>query len=246
MIIDAIERAAALAWPAAETMMLGSWRLSAGDGFSRRRNSAVPADPAPPDLDGRFREVAKWYRERGLPVLYRITPTCSPVIDAELADRGFSVEAPTLVMSRSVEISESVPGVVSMPEATEAWVRAEFEALGVDESLARPWLAAVTSVPSPRAFVAPVDGGRMVGAGLGVVVGDFVGVFEIAVRPRDRRRGHARRMMEALHRFGAVEGAQHAFLQVLEDDDRAVALHRALGYEVSHRYWYRRDGSPFV
>jgi ribosomal protein S18 acetylase RimI-like enzyme len=245
MTVDAIESAAAIAWPAVETTVLGSWRLLAGEGFSRRRNSAIPAGPTPTDLDGRLRDVAKWYRERDLPMLYRITPACSPALDAELAGRGFSLEAPTLVMSRPIDVSESVPGVVDTPEATEAWIHAELEALGVDESLVGPWLATVRSVPSPRAFVAPIDGDRLVGAGLGVVVGDFLGVFEIVVRPRERRRGHARRMMEALHRFGAVEGAGQAFLQVLEDDYPAIALHRALGYEVSHRYWYRRDVGSF-
>ena len=79
------------------------------------------------------------------------------------------------------------------------------------------------------------------GAGLGVVVGDHLGVFEVVVDPSHRRQGHATRIMDSLHAFGAREGASTAFLQVLEDDERAIALYRSLGYEVSHHYWYRRS-----
>lgn len=240
MTIEAIEQAAATAWPALETTTLGAWVLRAGDGFSRRRNSAVPEGPLPSEPDHRLQGVSAWYRERGLPVLLRITPTCDPEIDGELADRGLAFEAPTLVMSRSIEGAEPVAGVVAAPHATEAWIRAELEALGVHGSMVGPWLATIRSVPSPAAFVAPTEGDRLVGAGLGVVVNGLLGVFEIAVHPKERRRGYATRMMAALHRFGVREGADRAFLQVLEEDERAIALYRSLGYEVSHRYWYRR------
>jgi ribosomal protein S18 acetylase RimI-like enzyme len=238
--IEAIERAAAIAWPALETTTLGAWVLRAGAGFSRRRNSAVPEGPLPPELDHRIHGVSEWYRERGLPMLFRITPTCAPAIDTELADRGLAFEAPTLVMSRPIDESEPVEGVVAAAAATEAWIRVELEALGVHGPLVSPWLATLRSVPSPAAFVAPTDGDRLVGAGLGVVVNGLLGVFEIAVHPKERRRGYATRMMAALHRFGVQEGADRAFLQVLEEDERAITLYRSLGYEISHRYWYRR------
>jgi hypothetical protein len=46
MSVGAVERAAALAWSLREQMALGERVLSAGDGFSRRRKSAVQAGPA--------------------------------------------------------------------------------------------------------------------------------------------------------------------------------------------------------
>ncbi len=241
MSIETIERAAAIAWPAVETTNLDAWTLSAGDGFSRRRNSAIPVGPAPTDLENRIRDVSEWYRSRELPTLYRITPACDPAVDAVLAARGFSLEAPTLVMTRPIESSGPTAGVVGRPTATQEWIAAELEALGVHEAMVGPWLTTIRSVPSPAAFVSPTDGDRRVGAGLGVVVDDLVGVFEVVVHPAERSRGHATRMMAALHEFGARNGASRSFLQVLEGDDRAIGLHRSLGYHVSHRYWYRRN-----
>ena len=110
MTVQSIEAAAAVAWPPTESLTLGSWKLSAGDGFSRRRNSAVPAGPLPEDLERRLSDVGEWYRVRGLPALYRITPLCNSSVDDVLADRGLVLEAPTLVLSRSLEPTELVEG----------------------------------------------------------------------------------------------------------------------------------------
>ena len=240
MTVQSIEVAAAVAWPPTELLMLGSWKLSAGDGFSRRRNSAVPAGPLPEDLERRFSDVGEWYRVRGLPTLYRITPLCDTAVDDILADRGLVLECPTLVMSRSLEATELVEVVAESPVVTDTWVETELAALGIERSSIGPWLGTIATVPSPASFVVALDDGESVGAGFGVVVDALLGVFEIVVRPEYRRRGHAGRLMAALHQFGTRVGAQRAFLQVLEDDKSAIALYRSLGYEVSHRYWYRR------
>ena len=240
MTVQSIEAAAAVAWPPTESLTLGSWKLSAGDGFSRRRNSAVPAGPLPEDLDRRLTDVEEWYRVRGLPTLYRVTPECGDAVDGILAERGLVFESPTFVMSRLLGLPESVEGVDESPVVTDSWVETEIAALGIDRSSIGPWLATIAVVPSPASFVVPVDGGEPAGAGFGVVVDDLLGVFEIVVRPEYRRRGHAGRIMAALHQFGMREGARRVFLQVLEDDEPAIALYRSLGYEVSHRYWYRR------
>ncbi|MEA2024756.1 MAG: GNAT family N-acetyltransferase [Actinomycetota bacterium] len=242
MSVDAVERAAAHAWPARERISLGEWVLSAGDGFSRRRNSTVPIGPVPSDLIGRMDDVAAWYATRGLPVLYRITPMCDPAVDDALDQRGFSIEAPVLVMTRSLGADEPAAEIGMSPSATEDWISTELAALGIDRSLVDPWVATIQAVPSPASFVTATHGTESVGAGFGVVTDDLLGIFEMAVRPNERRRGHARRMMKALHSFGHQHGAEQAFLQVVERDAAAVALYRSIGYEVSHRYWYRRDG----
>lgn len=240
MSIEAIERAAAIAWPAIERTTMGEWVVCAGDGFSRRRNSVVPVGAIPDELEGRLSDVTSWYEARGLDTLYRITPLCDPAIDQMLAARGFAFETPTLVMSRSLQPEESPINVAESPIATEDWIAAELSALDIDRSLTGPWLSAIEAVPSPAAFVTVGEGTSTAGAGLGVVIDRLLGVFEVAVHPQHRRRGHARSIMSALHSFGLREGAETVFLQVIEEDDATVSLYQSLGYEISHRYWYRR------
>jgi ribosomal protein S18 acetylase RimI-like enzyme len=200
----------------------------------------VPAGPLPENLERRLSDVGAWYRVRGLPTLYRINPLCDAAVDEALADRGLMLEAPTLVMSRPLESTGPVEGVTESPIATTAWVETELAALDIDRSSIGPWLATIAAVPSPASFVVRTEEGEPVGAGFGVVADSLLGVFEVVVRPEHRRKGHAGRIMAALHRFGMSEGAERAFLQVLESDEPAIALYESLGYEVSHRYWYRR------
>jgi len=238
--VAAIEAVAAVAWPTNERTSLGDWVLSAGDGFSRRRNSTVPCGPPPDDLERRLTDVEHWYTVRGLSPLYRITPMCDPAIDGILESRGYRIESPVVVMTRTLEAAAPVTGVTSSPVATEAWVSAELDALGVDRSLVGQWLATIAVIPPPVTFVTVADDGETAGAGFGHVGEGLLGSFEIAVRPACRRRGHATRLMDALHAFGAEQGATTAFLQVAEDNAPAIALYRGLGYEPLYRYWYRR------
>ena len=240
MSIAAIERAAEHSWPASERTMMGEWMLSAGDGFSRRRNSAVPLGPVTDNLEDRLDAVTAWYMARGLPTLYRVTPLCDPVIDTVLDQRGFSIEDPVLVMIRELPVDEPSGKIVSLSAPTDEWTAIEFEALGIDRTLFRPWLSAIRAVPQPACFVIAMDGSRPVGAGFGAISDGLLGVFEVAVLPDDRRHGHARRMMSALHTYGDRGGAEQAYLQVVEENDAAVDLYRSIGYDVSHRYWYRR------
>lgn len=240
MSIAAIERAASIAWPPLERTTIGEWVLSAGDGFSRRRNSTVPVGPLPDDLDGYLYAVADWYTTRGLDPLYRVTPLCDPAIDEALELRGCGLEDPVLVMMRSLAEDERVDEVALSSVVTDNWIAAELEALGIDRLGVDPWLTAIRDVPSPALFVMSKHGSESVGAGFGVIVDDLFGVFEVAVRSDRQRRGHARQMMSALHSFGYRGGAEQAYLQVVEDNEAAVDLYRSMGYEVSHRYWYRR------
>lgn len=240
MSIAAIERAAEHSWPASERTTMGEWVLSASDGFSRRRNSAVPAGQVTDSLEERLDAVTAWYTERKLPTLYRVTPLCDPRIDTVLDQRGFSIEDPVLVMVRELPVDELSGRIVSLSVPTDGWAAIECEALGIDRTLFRPWLSAIRAVPQPACFVIAMDGSRPVGAGFGAISDGLLGVFEVAVLPDARLRGHARRMMSALHSFGNRGGAEQAYLQVVEENDAAVDLYRSIGYEVSHRYWYRR------
>lgn len=218
---------------------MGEWVLSAGGGFSRRRNSSVPIGPYLSDAEHQVERVAAWYRERGVVPRFRITPECAPETDELLMQLGYIREAPTVVLARSLDASVIPDGIVESPVATDAWITAELDALGIDRSLVGPWVETINAVPSPRVFAMAINEGAAIGAGFGVVVDGLLASFEVAVAEAHRRQGHARRLMAALHAFGAREGAGEAFLQVEEANAPAIALYESLGYRLAYPYWYR-------
>jgi ribosomal protein S18 acetylase RimI-like enzyme len=77
-------------------------------------------------------------------------------------------------------------------------------------------------------------------AGLAVAVDDWLGLFEIVVRPDRRRDGIGRDLTLSLLRWGRAAGARAVFLQVVNENAPAIALYESLGFAPQYTYWYRR------
>lgn len=95
-----------------------------------------------------------------------------------------------------------------------------------------------------RAPFAPEDPERGILAycALQVVVDDLH-ILNLAVRPRARRRGLARRLLGIVLDIGARRGVQTAWLEVRQSNWEALELYRSVGFETVS---VRRDyyGSP--
>jgi ribosomal protein S18 acetylase RimI-like enzyme len=237
-----VERAASLAWPARETVSYDGWLLRYGDGFSRRINSVAAAGASTIPLDEKLGHCRRWYRKRTLPLLFRITPATAGGLDIDLDERGFRAEGHTIVMTRSSFPSGVPPAEVRIGESlSDTWIAAELDLAGVDRDQAGAWLSVLERIPEPAGFALLTSADGPVAAGIGVVVDDWLGVFEVVVDPAQRRRGHARALMGALHSWASLRGAERAFLQVVVENRAAIALYDGLGYQEAYRYRYRRS-----
>ncbi|MEU7785152.1 GNAT family N-acetyltransferase [Amycolatopsis sp. NPDC049159] len=88
---------------------------------------------------------------------------------------------------------------------------------------ARP---SVLDHPTMRGYVAELDG-TPVATSFGVLVGDMVGVFNIGVPPRYRRRGYGRAATAAVLREAYTVGARTAFLHA---SPLGVPLYADMGF----------------
>ena len=114
--IQAIERCALAAWPAAEVVETHGWLLRYAHGVTRRANSTWP-NGAPDDgwtavaVDDALARVGAFYRARRLPPRLQITPAALPDgLDALLAARGYVAEAPTAVQTAPVAVVSAQSG----------------------------------------------------------------------------------------------------------------------------------------
>ncbi len=85
---------------------------------------------------------------------------------------------------------------------------------------------------------AVLDTGEPVAGGVAAFADDWVGCRSVEVVPEHRRRGLGRAVMAALLEWGAERGATTAYLQVLGDNEPALALYERLGFREHHRYRY--------
>jgi len=218
-------------------MVDDGWWLRADDGGVVRRANAVFAAATGADpLAAKIERAEAWYGARGSPTRFQLSPDSAPAgLAAVLRERGYRFETPVLVMTRPLGGAPgAAAGEAPRPEPVPSldWRRAYAATLPADEVGPRSRLA--SAAPAPKAYVAVGDAA----CGMAVLDGPWVGLFDVATVPHERRRGHAGRVTAALLRWASEAGAQGAYLQVAEANEGARALYAAWGFRMAYRYRY--------
>ena len=95
------------------------------------------------------------------------------------------------------------------------------------------------SIAYPIAAASIWEDEVMAACGLGVLERGYVGLYDIFVDPRFRRRGLGGDICTAIMNFGKEQGCRTAYLQCLSDNHGAIAMYDQLGYERTYEYWFR-------
>jgi GNAT superfamily N-acetyltransferase len=237
----ALEAVVALGWQAEQTAELGGWLLRATHGFTARGNSVLPLRAAGQPLDDALEATREWYADRGLPVRVQLPVEARRLLDAELAERGWTAEFSTHVLAARLDMLPAESATAAAPvriadAPDDAWL-GRYRGGAAVSDVARALLTR-----HGRAGFASVtlDGGT-VAVGRGTVDGEWLGVTAVEVDESARRQGLATEVMRALWRWGAAQGARRSHVEVTTDNHPAVALYRQLGYWPHHDYHYRRD-----
>ncbi|MET8089158.1 GNAT family N-acetyltransferase [Micromonospora sp. NPDC005220] len=250
--VVALERAADEAWPAPTRGRLGDWLLRSAEGWTGRANSALPiGDPDRP-LAAAVDAVERWYAERGQPALINTPLPLAAPVGAELDARGWGARPPTLVQTAplprlasagALDDAAGAPAggssaVVELATApSDEWLAIAAGRKGGLPEAARHVLTAVDQVRFAHVYA----DGALVAVGRGTVTGQgrWLGLSLIEVLPVARRQGLARRVINELAAWGVSGGVTHAFLQVEQRNEAAVALYQRLGFVTHHTYLTR-------
>jgi ribosomal protein S18 acetylase RimI-like enzyme len=241
-----IEPLAFRAWQGDECRDLDGWRLRFNQAVTNRANSVLACDVVGPrSLEDRIDLVEQFYRERGQPARFQITPISQPEgLDDALAARGYERYAPVQVQTASASQVASTTGsdreVRIETGPFDEWFeisgrRGRFR--GEDSETYRRLLLRA----GPRAaFALARSEGAAVGVGLAVASGDWAGIFSMLTLPDARRRGVGASVLRALARWAAAAGTRRLYLQVEQDNPAAIALYAGAGFSTAYHYHYRR------
>jgi ribosomal protein S18 acetylase RimI-like enzyme len=228
------------------SVVVGNWVLRAGDGYTKRANSANPLGESQlgqvPKLDFRdvLAEAGPFYSGIRQPSIFRITPLADPEADSLLAAAGYKLLDPCTTMIAPLDDSQAGAEIPMDPEVSSAWLEGAAAAKGVDPSRRSAHDHIIRSIPPPAAFATVLLAGAAAGFGLAVLEHGAVGLFEIAVRSEYRGRGFGRTLTRALMAWGRSQGAAAAYLQVLDANRLAIKLYDSLGFRSAYGYHYRR------
>lgn len=241
MAMQALESAAFAAWPSEHSSDLNGWNLRLDRGYTKRANSlnatAHSQHLSEADLDS----VEARFLQLGLTPTIRLTSFSSaPEADELLEQRGYRHSDLSLVMTRALSgADDRGQEKQTVLEGAEEWLEA-FQAIsgksGDDQTI---HLDILRRIKHPVAWAAHLVSGSPQCCGLGVLVGQNLGLFDIATHADHQRQGLAQQLCRGLLAWGHRRGARNAFLQVIAANSFAVRLYEKLGFQVAYKYWYR-------
>lgn len=236
-----IELAGLKGWPALDVERDGSLILRAAGGYTRRCNSMQIIDIEDDgDLDARLVRAMRWYRDRALPPVFRVTPLASPAVREQLAswpDEGHS----HVVAMQIVSAADEPDGNVEfLPPASPAWLDAQQLLQEYSEDTRERLRHIVERIMTPARGVLLRDAsGEPVASALMVVADGFVITGNVITAVWARGKGNAQRMMRAGLGWARRAGARRAALNVSADNEAALRLYAGLGYTHQYDYHYR-------
>lgn len=238
-LVAEIEAAAYGSWPAAEMVEYDGWQLRFADGFSRRGNSVYPLAPSTIDHNQKLEWCGQWYQRHSLDLVIRQTAVTESGLDEILAQLGFTEEGRTKVLV--ADLADGATGHATIFESPSSeWWEATAALWGIADSRADAWRAIVDRIDLPVGFGVVSHEGRQVASGFAVVDSTWLGLFEIIVGDRYRRRGIGGSLTKSLMAWGRDRGAHRAYLQVVADNTPAINLYEKVGFSHAYDYWYRR------
>ena len=242
--ITEIETLASRAWPAQHTQEYGGWLLRAAGGVTRRANSVLPLhDPAAENLELAFEYVQKFYQSHKLPTRFQMTKASSPAnLDTVLESKGLIIDMPTKMLTSPLDritLEEPEVAIVLLGSPWDDWTTAYGTLTGFDEFKIAVRTDIINRISSKKACAAAIMDQNVIGIGLGVLDGSWLGLFSLVTHEKFRRQRVATSITQSLVSWGLSQGASQGYLQVEEDNVPAKKLYYGLGFEDAYSYWYR-------
>lgn len=238
--LDRLLAALDATWAAAGRVPLGDWVVRRGAGAGRRVGSVwTKGDPGtdPATAVARAGEIAaRW----GEPLFLQVREG-DEALDALLAERGFTVEAPSRLMAADVAavaahgVGDRMVVEVRAPLIVldELWQAGHVDA---------PRRAVMERTPLPKIRLMLREDDRPAAAAFVAVDGDVAMLHALVVGPGFRRRGVGRAATAAAAHWALGQGAATLGLAVEAGNDAALALYRGMGFRDCGGYHYRKQG----
>jgi GNAT superfamily N-acetyltransferase len=237
-----IEEVSLNSWPTLQNIIYDGWVLRFSRGYTKRANSVNPIYPSTIDLPRKVARCERIYSQKGLLPVFRMTPFASPSnLDQYLSRRKYKIIDRTIVLYLDLRMPDDRldTALKINPEKLDRWLDI-FHRFGGSpvggQGIHREILQAI---PSKRILAALKYSNETVACGLGVLEGDFLGLFDLITAPEMRRMGFGTGLVSGLLDWAREYGALHAYLQVEKRNALGITLYTRLGFQEIYQYWYR-------
>lgn len=217
--------------------------ICASGGITRRTNSVNPLPGDRAEVSSVVEPARRIYSAIGQPLLFRV-PTIAAGLDADLDRLGFGPpESETITLHAMLATSHvSVGKDVRVGALDEDWLAARARLIGWDAGAMQVYRRMLGLITGTVAFASVRHEGQIVAVAYGALTNGLLVVESVVTDSKARRRGFGRQVVAGLLDWARGQGIKEACLQVVADNDPALALYRGLGFEhLLYRYHYRRE-----
>ncbi len=234
-----------------EQSFYDGWLLRYSPGKARRARSVNTIGPGVLPLSKKLEHCAEFYRQRSVPLIFRVTPFSQPHgLDAALATDGFMAVGDTRVMQLAVSEAATLAASEAQARCLDVEQFAHcFAALhGLDAAKTAAERERYAQSAIGGAYVGVFDGADPIACGTVAIDGALAGIFGMVTAESHRGRGVATAIVAELLRRARAGGARIAYLQVDVTNTPARRAYSKFGFEDCYAYWYRArsetEGNP--
>jgi ribosomal protein S18 acetylase RimI-like enzyme len=238
------ERACLDAWPAeTEAAQLG-WLLRHSGGPTRRPNSLNPTRSAAHECGALIDAADAFYTARGQRPIFRL-PKIGPDIGKELDKAGYGGEEgwSLTLLAEEITVPPDTPchKVSLSPAPSQDWIASRHTLSGTLPEDQPFYNRMLTLIRGPVCFAALEVESVPCAQAYGTIQQGLLVLESVVTDATCRNKGYGRAVVGALLGWGKQAGAQAACLQVVADNDPALALYARLGFSKTlYGYHYRR------
>lgn len=241
-MVTNIEELSLNAWASLQTVLYDGWIIRFANGYTKRANSVNPLYPSNVNVVDKLQFCENLYRERGLPVVFKITPSVYPDnLDDILKENGYQKDSPTSVQTVNLETTSfqlsSETDIQKNP--SNEWLENFCRMSSISEIQKEALQKILLNIVPSHCFVSIKSSGRVIACGLGVLQAGYIGLFDIVTDKDFRNRGYGNKIVKSILTWGKQQGAKNAYLQVMLDNAPALYLYSSIGFTELYQYWYR-------
>ena len=123
---------------------------------------------------------------------------------------------------------------------TEEWINALFRLNGTTNPTHLRIVPSMYQAIPKQTIAAGIEiDGRMVASGLGILDRNHIGLYAVYVDRSCRRKHFGKAICSAIISEAMKLGADHAYLQVVAENEGARRMYEGLGFQYLYTYWFR-------
>lgn len=228
------------AWPAIQEVHHNGCIVRLSNGYTKRANS-VNALYFAENIPELIKYSEMFYNKNSLPTVFKILKHKKyEHLDRLLEDQGYKVIDTTNVKLLDVRRNDFTNNrVVTLENSfSKEWI-SEFVHVNRIENKMGTVEEMLSKITVDKVVASITVESKIVGFGYGAIENDMIGIFDIYVDEKYRRRGYARKIMNKILYWAKNKNIIYSYLQVVETNEIANRLYRSLGYKPYYKYWYR-------